>query len=223
MQPNLLKHLHESIVRQIFNDSNWDQEEFQGCLKTFYHKKFWFRHHHAPSPACLWLVARWRAWTATIASPATRWWRCCGSIATASWPCWRPSSTTRCSTGGSWTVRASAFRIRTSASQTFFFHPLQDVRQMSISSVFERENWAKHGQKMCTHQKGLWLIFQRRKESDSLIRDSLPAWHLSAAAQRRSCAVKEARRVLLQFRGAGVTSASPSGGRLSPAFPRQQS
>lgn len=153
MQPNLLKHLHKSIVRQIFNDSNWDQEEFQGCLKTFYHKKFWFRHHHAPSPACLWLVARWRAWTATIASPATRWWRCCGSIAIASWPCWRPSSTTRCSTGGSWTVRASAFRIRTSAPQTFFFSTSSKTWDRCRLAPCLREKIEPNTGRRCAHIK----------------------------------------------------------------------
>lgn len=58
----------------------------------------------------LWLAARWRAWMETTASPATPWWRCWGSTGTASWPCWRPSSTIRCSTGGSWTVREHRLR-----------------------------------------------------------------------------------------------------------------
>lgn len=57
------------------------------------------------SKVCVWFCARWRVWTGTTGSPATRWWRCWGSTGTASWPCWRPSSTTHCSTGGSWTVR----------------------------------------------------------------------------------------------------------------------
>lgn len=61
--------------------------------------------------ACFWLDARWQAWMVTTASPATQWWRCWGSTGTVSWPCWRPLSMTRCSTGGSWTVRARSVTL----------------------------------------------------------------------------------------------------------------
>lgn len=50
------------------------------------------------------VLFRSQGWMETIGLRATRWWRCCASTETASWLCWRPSSTTPCWTGGLWTV-----------------------------------------------------------------------------------------------------------------------
>lgn len=55
----------------------------------------------------LWPFYRLLAWMATIESHATRWWKSFASTRIASWPCWKPSSTTPCWTGGWWTVSIS--------------------------------------------------------------------------------------------------------------------